>query len=70
MDSIRPATTMGTIMAFKTLIVEIRDHVSLIRLNRPDDLNALDTELLGELVTALREADDTDKIRVIFITGN
>jgi len=61
---------MGTIMAFKTLIVEIRDHVSLIRLNRPDDLNALDTELLGELVTALREADDTDKIRVIVITGN
>ena len=30
-------------MAFETIIVEIEDHVALIKLNRPDALNALNT---------------------------
>ena len=57
-------------MAFKTLIVEIEDHVSLIKLNRPDALNALNTELLQELVEALREAEENEKVRVIVLTGS
>ena len=57
-------------MAFKTLIVEVEDHVSLIKLNRPDALNALNTELLGELATALREAEENEKVRVIVLTGS
>ncbi len=57
-------------MAFKTLIVEMEDHISVIRLNRPDALNALNSELLGELTSALREADANDTIRVIVIAGS
>ncbi len=57
-------------MAYKTLIVETEDHVSLIRLNRPDALNALNSELLGELSTAIREAEANDKVRCIVITGS
>lgn len=57
-------------MAFKTLIVEVEDHISLIRLNRPDALNALNSELLGELTAALREVDANEKIRVIVIAGS
>jgi enoyl-CoA hydratase len=40
-------------MAYRTIIVEIEDHVALIRLNRPDALNALNAELLRELGEAL-----------------
>ncbi len=57
-------------MAFKTLIVEVEDHISLIRLNRPDALNALNSELLEELAAALRQANENDKIRVIVIAGS
>jgi enoyl-CoA hydratase len=57
-------------MAFKTLIVEVEDHVSLIKLNRPDALNALNSELLAELGTALREAEANEKVRVIVLTGS
>jgi len=57
-------------MAFKTIIVEVQDHVSLIKLNRPDALNALNTELLQEVCTALEEADANDKVRCIVITGS
>ncbi len=57
-------------MAFKTLIVEVEDHVTLIKLNRPDALNALNSELLGELGEALREAEGNEKVRVIVLTGS
>ncbi len=57
-------------MAFETINVDVQDHVCLIKLNRPDALNALNTELLSELCTALEEADASDKVRSIVITGS
>lgn len=57
-------------MAFETIIVEVEDHVALIKLNRPDALNALNSELLTELRQALAEADQNDKVRCIVITGS
>ncbi len=57
-------------MAYKNIIVEIEDDIALIRLNRPDALNALNSELLEELGSALKEADANDKVRAIVITGN
>ncbi|MCB2115611.1 MAG: enoyl-CoA hydratase [Rhodobacteraceae bacterium] len=56
-------------MAYETLIVEIEDYVALIRLNRPEALNALNTKLLSELSDALDQAGANDKIRCIVITG-
>ena len=57
-------------MAYRTIIVELDDHVAIIRLNRPDALNALNTELLKELGEALAEADASDKVRCIVLTGS
>ncbi len=57
-------------MAFKNIIVETSDHVTLVRLNRPDALNALSIELLTELGQALGEAQQNDKVRCIVITGS
>ncbi|MCB6177965.1 enoyl-CoA hydratase [Rhodobacter sp. Har01] len=57
-------------MAYETLIVEIEDYTCLIRLNRPDALNALNTQLMRELAAAVTAADRNDKIRCIVITGS
>ncbi len=57
-------------MAYKNIIVETSNHVTLIRLNRPDALNALNMELLRELGTALGEAQKNDKVRAIVLTGS
>lgn len=57
-------------MAYQTLIVEVEDYVSLIRLNRPEALNALNSQLLSELADALKAADANDKVRCIIITGS
>ena len=66
----RTVTAKGIQMAFKTIIVEIDDHVAVIKLNRPDALNALNSELMGELATALREAEANEKVRCTIITGS
>lgn len=57
-------------MAFQTLNVDISDHVAMITLNRPDAMNALNSELLGELAQALKEAEANDKVRCIVLTGS
>ena len=61
---------MSCLMAYKTIIVEIDDHVAQITLNRPEALNALNSELLSELTDALKDADKNDKVRCMIITGS
>lgn len=56
-------------MAYETIIVEISDSVATITLDRPDAMNALNAQLLSELTTAVTEADASDKVRCIIITG-
>ena len=57
-------------MAFETIVVETEEHVTTIRLNRPDALNALNLELLGELSQAVKDAAENDNVRCIILTGN
>jgi enoyl-CoA hydratase len=57
-------------MAYKTIVLEVEDHVGQIRLNRPDALNALNAELLGELSAALKECAQNDKVRCIILSGS
>lgn len=62
---------------FKTLRMEYiivtaqhEPHIAVIRLNRPKELNALNTLLMQELRDALQSLDGNDDVRVIIITGN
>lgn len=57
-------------MAYETIAVETEEHVTTIRLNRPDAMNALNRELLMELSQAVTEAAENDKVRCIVLTGS
>jgi enoyl-CoA hydratase len=57
-------------MSYQTLLVEPHDHTLLVRLNRPEALNALNLTLMQELAAVLTEADQNDKIRCIILTGS
>ena len=46
------------------------EGVSTLTLNRPDKLNALDANILKELIRAIDEARDDDEIKVLIITGS
>jgi len=55
---------------YTSIIVETHDKVGLVRLNRPDALNALDATLMQEMIEALKKFDEDDAIGAIVITGN
>ena len=57
-------------MAFKTIIVEQDKHVALIRLNRPEALNALNLALMAELAQAMALVDADTNVRCIVLTGS
>ncbi|HEU0204169.1 MAG TPA: enoyl-CoA hydratase, partial [Burkholderiaceae bacterium] len=57
-------------MAYQNLIVERRERVGLITLNRPQALNALNDQLMDELGDALLAFDKDDGIGAVVITGN
>jgi enoyl-CoA hydratase len=52
------------------LEVEKRDAVALVRLNRPEVLNALCMGLMDELAQTFQQLESDDAIAVIVLTGN
>ena len=57
-------------MSYETIIVETRGHVGLIRLNRPQALNALNSALIRELSQAVDAFEADSDIRCMLITGS
>jgi enoyl-CoA hydratase len=57
-------------MAYQTVIVETNDHVAVVKLHRPDALNALNLQLMSELAAALTDADADESVRCIVLTGS
>lgn len=54
----------------QTLLLETHGPVLLIRLNRPEALNALNATLMRELAETLTEADANPEVRCIVLTGS
>ena len=57
-------------MTYQHLLLERRDHVATITLNRPDAYNALDLALGRELFQASIELDEDPGVRCIVVTGS
>jgi enoyl-CoA hydratase/carnithine racemase len=59
------------VSTYETLIVEApQPGVTLIRLNRPQALNALNSQLLDELCAALDAAEADEAVRCVVLTGS
>ncbi len=54
---------------YKTILVEKRDPVGIITLNRPEKLNAMNLEMKNEMSNALSEMEADDDIRAVILTG-
>lgn len=55
---------------YQTILVEIRQRVGLVKLNRPKALNALDSIMMGELMEALATLDADPAIGCMVVTGD
>ena len=57
-------------MAYETIILEHHETVLLIRLNRPEALNAINGKMLKELCSVLEKSSNDVNVRVIVLTGS
>jgi len=57
-------------MTYTSILVETREKVGLITLNRPQAMNALNNQLMRELMDALEVFDKDDNVGAMVITGN
>ena len=52
-----------------TVLLEVRDKVATLTLNRPEALNALSVEMMQDLAAAVRELSATPDVGVVVVTG-
>ncbi len=57
-------------MSYELILTEIRGHVGVVTLNRPDAHNALNNRLVHELMDAVEAFDADSGVGAIVITGN
>jgi len=57
-------------MPYEMILAETRGRVGLITLNRPQAMNALNNQLMRELMDALEAFDKNDDVGAMVITGN
>ena len=57
-------------MPYEMILTEMRGRVGLVRLNRSQAMNALNNQLMRELMDALEAFDKNDAIGAMVITGN
>ena len=55
---------------YNNLIVENKDQIAYITINRPNQLNALNKDTISELHDALKAADEDNGVGVIILTGS
>lgn len=56
-------------MGYQTIILEKKDHVARLTLNRPDSLNALNRQMFAELNSALEDVAGDRETRALVLTG-
>ncbi len=59
----------GKSLAYQNILVSKEGNVGIVQLNRPKVLNALNSELMVELVNALEELDEEQNVHTIILTG-
>lgn len=62
--------TVAEQATYEDILVEQRDQVLLITLNRPEARNALRNQALSEICQVLAKAEDDASVRVVVIAGN
>ncbi|MCS6908046.1 MAG: enoyl-CoA hydratase-related protein, partial [Anaerolineales bacterium] len=55
---------------YQTILCEKQNKIGVVKLNRPQALNALNSTLLRELMDALAVLDEDTEVRAIVIAGS
>jgi enoyl-CoA hydratase/carnithine racemase len=55
--------------SFETLIYDVQDGVATVTLNRPDKLNAFNTQMMADMMAVFDQTDADDAVRCVIVTG-
>ncbi len=55
---------------FKNILVSLESNIAILSFNRPEVLNALNTETINELIEAFKAFETESEVRTIIVTGN
>lgn len=53
----------------ENLLVEKRDNIGIITFNRPTQLNAMNRDLMDQIVAACKQFNEDDSVHVVIVTG-
>lgn len=56
-------------MTFKYFILELQEHVMLVKFNRPESLNALNSKVIVELEELIKYIEESSDVHVVVFTG-
>ena len=56
-------------MAYTHILVELTDNIGWVKINRPERLNALNSEVVASLWQALHDVEKNAAVKVVVITG-
>lgn len=56
-------------MNFNNILIEKKEGIAKITINRPNVLNALNVETINEITTCIKELEKDKKIKVVILTG-
>ncbi len=57
-------------MNYNNILVEKKDYLATITIDRPKKLNALNKETIAELHSAFKELEESEDTRIIIVTGS
>ena len=56
-------------MSYEHLLLDVQDHIGIIKLNRPEVLNAMNRKLFNEIDTAVTQLEEDGGVHAIIFTG-
>lgn len=56
-------------MALETMILDKKEGIALLTMNRPERMNAFNEQMKDEFVQALRDIEKDDEVRILVVTG-
>ncbi len=57
-------------MNYQTLLLDIKDNIAVVTLNRPDKLNALNEQTINDLDSIFEELKENELVYVVVLTGS
>ena len=56
-------------MSYETILLEKKESIAYLTLNRPDRANTINGQLANDVVAAMAEVDSDAQVRVVILTG-